>query len=71
MNSGEMTEESGAPDEENSALQASPLLDYATVSRYWSNAKPSIMGPYMMDGFGFPGSAGTTALMPSARLSSG
>jgi trans-aconitate methyltransferase len=35
------------------------LLDYATVSRYWSKAKPSIMDPYMMDGFGFPASAGS------------
>ena len=35
-----------------------PLLDYAAVSNYWSKAKPSIMGPYMMDGFGFPASAG-------------
>jgi protein-L-isoaspartate O-methyltransferase len=34
------------------------LLDYAIVDRYWSNARPSIMGPYMMDGFGFPASAG-------------
>jgi SAM-dependent methyltransferase len=34
-------------------------LDYATVSRYWSRAKPSIMGPYMMEGFGFPASAGS------------
>jgi protein-L-isoaspartate O-methyltransferase len=37
---------------------SAPLLDYATVSSYWSKAKPSIMGPYMMDGFGFPASAG-------------
>jgi SAM-dependent methyltransferase len=35
------------------------LLDYATVSRYWSKAKPSIMEPYMMGGFGFPASAGS------------
>lgn len=33
-------------------------LDYAKVDRYWSQAKPSILGPYMMDGFGFPASAG-------------
>ncbi len=33
-------------------------LDYATVSRYWSTAASSILGPYMMDGFGFPASAG-------------
>ncbi len=35
------------------------LLDYATIGRYWSKAKPSIMGPYMMNGFGFPASAGS------------
>jgi trans-aconitate methyltransferase len=33
-------------------------LDYAAVSRYWSTATSSILGPYMMDGFGFPASAG-------------
>ncbi len=33
-------------------------LDYATVSRYWSTADASILGPYRMDGFGFPASAG-------------
>ena len=43
----------------DSSTGAEPLLDYATVSRYWSNAKPSIMDPYMMDGFGFPVSAGS------------
>jgi len=45
-------------EEPNVATARSPLLDYAAVSRYWSKAKPSIMGPYMMDGFGFPSSAG-------------
>jgi len=33
-------------------------LDYATVSRYWSTVTSSILGPYMMDGFGFPAGAG-------------
>jgi SAM-dependent methyltransferase len=33
-------------------------LDYAAVQRYWSGAEVSILGPYMMDGFGFPPSAG-------------
>jgi len=47
------------PGAEGSSTSADPLLDYATVSRYWSKAKPSIMGPYMMDGFGFPASAGS------------
>ncbi|MBW2448160.1 MAG: class I SAM-dependent methyltransferase, partial [Deltaproteobacteria bacterium] len=44
---------------EGSSTGAGPLLDYAAVGRYWSRAKPSIMGPYMMDGFGFPASAGS------------
>ncbi len=35
------------------------LLDYAVIGRYWSKAKPSIMGPYMMNGFGFPANAGS------------
>ena len=33
-------------------------LDYETISRYWSTADASILGPYMMEGFGFPASAG-------------
>lgn len=33
-------------------------IDPAAVTRYFNNVKPSIMGPYMMDGFGFPVSAG-------------
>ncbi len=33
-------------------------LDYAGVNRFWSKARPSILGPYMMDGFGFPAGAG-------------
>jgi trans-aconitate methyltransferase len=33
-------------------------LDYAGVARYWRSARPSILGPYMMDGFGFPAGAG-------------
>jgi len=37
-----------------SALQ----LDYEKVKAYWKRATPSILGPYMMDGFGFPPSAG-------------
>lgn len=37
---------------------AATELDYAGVARYWVSARPSILGPYMMDGFGFPASAG-------------
>ncbi len=33
-------------------------IDYAKVKRYWEQATPSILGPYMMDDFGFPASAG-------------
>jgi len=33
-------------------------LDYARVARYWRSARTSILGPYMMDGFGFPSGAG-------------
>jgi SAM-dependent methyltransferase len=55
-----VTEADGSlPGTRGSSTGAGPLLDYATVSRYWSKAKPSIMGPYMMDGFGFPASAGS------------
>ncbi len=41
---------------------SSPQLDYLTVQAYWRRATPSILGPYMMDGFGFPASAGRTRL---------
>ncbi len=37
---------------------ASPQLDYSKVRDYWKQATPSILGPYMMDGFGFPAAAG-------------
>lgn len=33
-------------------------LDYETVDNYWGETKPSILGPYMIDGFGFPLGAG-------------
>lgn len=33
-------------------------LDYAAVRSYWSRARPSVLGPYMMDGFGIPMNAG-------------
>ena len=37
---------------------SSPQLDYSRVRAYWKQATPSILGPYMMDGFGFPACAG-------------
>ena len=33
-------------------------LDYSKVRAYWKRARPSMLGPYMMEGFGFPAGAG-------------
>lgn len=38
--------------------QSHAKVNYAKINHYWHNATPSILGPYMMDGFGFPSSAG-------------
>ena len=43
-------------------------LDYGTVSRYWDRAEPSILGPYMMDGFGFPAAAGHFRFCAERRI---
>ncbi len=43
-------------------------LDYGTVSRYWSTAAPSILGPYMMDGFGFPAGAGQFRFQAECKI---
>ncbi len=43
-------------------------IDYATVNRYWNEATPSILGPYMMDGFGFPASAGDFRFRAETRI---
>ena len=40
------------------AGEVPPQLDYSKVQAYWKNARPSMLGPYMMDGFGFPVGAG-------------
>ena len=40
------------------APQRMTEIDYAKVNRYWEDATPSILGPYMLDDFGFPASAG-------------
>ncbi len=40
------------------AATSPPQLDYSRVRAYWRRATPSILGPYMMDGFGFPACAG-------------
>ncbi len=44
------------------------MLDYAQVHRYWDEARPSILGPYMMDGFGFPTGAGRFRFRAEARM---
>ncbi|MCH8898047.1 MAG: class I SAM-dependent methyltransferase [Chloroflexi bacterium] len=33
-------------------------LDYRKVRRHWNQVRPSPLGPYMMEGFGFPKQAG-------------
>ena len=33
-------------------------LDYSKVQAYWKRAQPSMLGPYVMNGFGLPASAG-------------
>ncbi len=43
-------------------------IDYATVNRYWEKATPSILGPYMMDGFGFPVGAGNFRFRAETRI---
>ena len=43
-------------------------LDYAGVKRYWREANPSILGPYMMDGFGFPAGAGRFRFRAETQL---
>lgn len=35
-----------------------PEVSATSVSKYWNGVTPSILGPYMMDGFGLPASAG-------------
>ncbi len=45
-----------------------PEIDHASVNQYWENAKSSILGPYMMDGFGFPVSAGDFRFRAEARI---
>jgi len=35
-----------------------PEVDRKVVGNYWEQVTPTILGPYMMDGYGFPASAG-------------
>ncbi len=43
-------------------------LDYSSTNRYWNQAKPSFLGPYMMEGFGFPDRAGLFRFNEEKRL---
>lgn len=43
-------------------------LDYSSVNRYWNRAEPSMLGPYMMDGFGFPAGAGWFRFKAEKRI---
>jgi len=38
--------------------KSSTEIDYSSVNQYWNRIQPSVLGPYMMDGFGFPSGAG-------------
>ncbi len=39
-------------------MKSSVKVNYTKINHYWHNTLPSILGPYMMDGFGFPSNAG-------------
>ena len=43
-------------------------LNYERVNKYWHAARPSILGPYMMDGFGFPAAAGRFRFRAELRI---
>ena len=43
-------------------------LDYGAVQRYWDKATPSLLGPYVMDGFGFPAGAGRFRLEAEFKI---
>ncbi len=43
-------------------------IDYAKVNRYWEGADPSVLGPYVMDGSGFPASAGDFRFRAESRI---
>ena len=45
-----------------------PEIDHASVNRYWESVKSSILGPYMMDDFGFPVSAGDFRFRAETRI---
>ncbi|MCZ6512430.1 MAG: class I SAM-dependent methyltransferase [Nitrospinae bacterium] len=43
-------------------------MDYTIVNSYWEKAESSILGPYVMDGFGFPASAGHFRFRGESRI---
>lgn len=43
-------------------------IDRAAVKKYWENAGASVLGPYMMDGFGFPVGAGDFRFRAESRI---
>jgi trans-aconitate methyltransferase len=43
-------------------------IDYAKANRYWEGANPTVLGPYMMDGSGFPASAGEFRFRAESRI---
>jgi len=43
-------------------------LDYETVNRYWNTATSSLLGPYMMEGFGFPVNAGRFRFQAECKI---
>ena len=43
-------------------------LNYASVRTYWSKATPSLLGPYMMEGFGFPARAGQFRFLAETKI---
>lgn len=43
-------------------------LDYSQVNQYWDKATTSVLGPYMMDGFGFPTGAGRFRFLAESKI---
>lgn len=43
-------------------------IDHTKVNQYWEGVSPSILGPYMMDGFGFPIAAGDFRFRTESRI---
>ena len=43
-------------------------IDRAAVKQYWENAEATVLGPYMMDGFGFPVGAGNFRFRAETRI---